>query len=430
MGRPKKININEKILAIQSLARQISSVFGTQYGGDRDLYDVLGYPTSLTYRDYEDKYTRQDIAARIINAPASATWRTAPTILSDTQAFVDAYDALSKRLGLYRIFDRVDKLASLGRYGIVLLGVKGQADLAQPINFVRNPDDIIYLQPYGEGSAEIKDFILDTENAQYGMPEMYNVAMSDTASTLVHYSRVLHVAEGVLEDSVYGTPRLECVYNRLNDLEKVIGGGAETYWLNSRGGLVASVDPESEVDATDETAIDDYLEDYVNKLRRFIRVKGMNISALNYSVADPKGQFDIIISAISGATGIPQRILLGSERGELASSQDEGNWNSRISERQSTYAEPIIIRGFIDRLISIGALPKTNYTIEWPNLFELTETDKAAVAVSYSNAIESYAGLDSSLIVPPSEFRRVFLGLPDVPDDEDLSFLDEETVTP
>ena len=61
---------------------------------------------------------------------------------------------------------------------------------------------------------------------------------------------------------------------------------------------------------------------------------------------------------ISAASGIPLRIMTGSERGELASTQDDGNWASRIEERQLHFAEPMILRPLIDRLIELRALPE------------------------------------------------------------------------
>ena len=48
---------------------------GFQYGGDRDLYEALGYKTILTYDDFKARYNRQDIAKAIIDRPVNATWQ-------------------------------------------------------------------------------------------------------------------------------------------------------------------------------------------------------------------------------------------------------------------------------------------------------------------------------------------------------------------
>ncbi len=100
--------------------------------------------------------------------------------------------------------------------------------------------------------------------------------------------------------------------------------------------------------------------------------------------------FKIIIQLISATTGIPTRILLGSERGELASSQDERNWLSYIASRQTNFAGPVILRPFIDRLIEYGALPKVEYEIHWPNLFKATNKEKAETHLQKAKATNEY----------------------------------------
>ena len=44
----------------------LAAALGQSFEGERDLYTVLGYPKSLSFADYYAKYTRQDIAARIV----------------------------------------------------------------------------------------------------------------------------------------------------------------------------------------------------------------------------------------------------------------------------------------------------------------------------------------------------------------------------
>ena len=53
--------------------------------------------------------------------------------------------------------------------------------------------------------------------------------------------------------------------------------------------------------------------------RRVIRTQGMELNTLGGAVANPQGPLDVIIKLVSVASGIPIRILTGSERGELAS---------------------------------------------------------------------------------------------------------------
>src|SRR5690606_32676688 len=103
----------------------------------------------------------------------------------------------------------------------------------------------------------------------------------------------------------------------------------------------------------------------------------------NTSAQDPGPHFDVQIALISAATGIPQRILMGSERGELASSQDERNWAVQVADRQNDFAETQVLRPFVNRLIGWGILPEPtggHYEVEWPRQDEPTSDQRATIA--------------------------------------------------
>ncbi|MBW2636983.1 MAG: DUF1073 domain-containing protein [Deltaproteobacteria bacterium] len=427
---------------------RIASLLGQQFGGERDLYSALGYKKQLTYDDYYALYDRQDIAGRIVNMPASATWRNIPKIKEDddeeTQTpFEKAWEELANRLRVWHHFERVDRLAGIGRYAVLLIGVRGAPDLSTPLEpgSLSGPDDIIYLSPYSEKSATIHSWVTDPADPRFGRPETYEIDLAGTFGEdvtdlsakpiqIVHHTRVLHVAENLLEDEVYGQPRLKRVVNLLYDLAKVVGGSAEMFWQGAFQGLHANIDKDIEFDLTGDEArkLSEELDEYVHGLRRYIRTRGMSITPLGGTIPDPRGVFEVVISLIAGTTGIPKRILLGAERGELASSQDETNWNSRIMERQQHFAEPVILRPFIDRLIWTGALPAPaeEYTVEWPNLFELSEQEKAEIVAKKAQALQQYASaVTAEEIVPVPEFRREFLGLKGLPSDEDMGVTEE-----
>jgi hypothetical protein len=44
------------------------------FKGERDIYRTLGYPESISFEDYYNRYKRQGIATAIINKPVTATW--------------------------------------------------------------------------------------------------------------------------------------------------------------------------------------------------------------------------------------------------------------------------------------------------------------------------------------------------------------------
>lgn len=429
----------------------LAGKLGKQFNGRRDLYESLGYVLDPKFDDYYTRYDRQDIAGRIVDAPVAATWRNLPVIKEDDDEhnftpFEEAWDTLTDSFLVHHYLSRVDKLAGIGHYAVLLIGVRGSGELSTPLQkgSLSGPEDIIYLSPYSEKRAEIHQWVTDPGDPRFGKPELYMIDFSSdipeaglaVRKQIVHHSRVIHVADGLLEDEVFGRPRLKRALNLLDDLAKVAGGSAEMFWRGAFKGVHANMEPDTEITDEEAKQISEEIEEYYHGLRRFIRTQGMQMSALPGEVADPKGVFEVLMSLLSGATGIPKRVLLGAERGELASSQDETNWNAHVKERQIQYAEPLVLRPFIDRLIWLGALPepKEPYKVEWANLFELDAVQKADIGLKKAQAIQAYAPFgETDRVVPVSEFREKVLELePEHPDldqkrqDDDLDERDHQ----
>jgi hypothetical protein len=401
---------------------RLAQSLGITFGGKRDLYETLGYKKELCYNDYAARYERCGVARRVVEAVASSAWRNSPIVRSDAEndPFNEAWDELVERLRLFHYLERADKLAGVGRYAIMLVGVSGGANLKTPISKVNGPENVIYLSVYGEGNADIKEFDLDPASQRFGFPTLYGVKLNGDirggigntgiTTTDVHYSRVVHLADGLAEDEIFGTPRLKAVWNYLDDMDKVVGGASEAIWRIVDRGIQFNIDKDAEMDPEDDArALEDF-EDYVHGNKRYLVTQGVEAKVLGSEMADPRGPFTVLSSLISGTTGIPQRVLFGSERGQLASSQDERNYNSRVKERQVSYAEPTVLRPLIKTFIDINALPKPKgkLVIEWPDLSTQTDRERADVAARYAQAIRNVSGKDTPAM-DPREFVDLFI---------------------
>jgi hypothetical protein len=229
------------------------------------------------------------------------------------------------------------------------------------------------------------------------------------------------VADGLLDDRIYGTPRLKRVWNRLDDLEKLAGGGSEAFWMRAHQGYVANVDPTVQMDEPKIQALRDQIEDFANGLRRTIGQQGVEFKALGSDTADFSNNVDAIVGLIAAGTGIPKRILMGSERGELASSQDAKAWDDRISDRRTQYGDPVVVRPFVDRLIEFNALPKpVKYETRWPEIQNFTEDEQLAMALKAASVNKQMG----RVVILPDEIRSRYLGLPpldevEIPEDLD-----------
>ena len=425
MKRTKASPSQLQTLTSQLVGRlNLANKLGYQYGTDRNIYEALGYLSNPTYSDYYARYRRQDIAKAIIDRPVKVTWRGKLEIIeSDDEnetVLEKAWKALEKEFKLKSKFVRVDKLSGIGSYGVLVLGLDDIGkieDYALPVVGKRK---LKYVKPLGQNNAEITGWVVHTRDPRYGMPKEYtiNVAMSgDTIRTTeikVHHSRIVHITDEMLESEIEGTPRLEVVYNRLMDLEKLVGGDAEMFWRGARPGYQGKVDEDYQMTPEMEDDLQDQIDEYEHNLRRMLVNKGITYEALQQQLADPANHVDIQIQMISAVTGIPKRILTGSERGELSSDQDKSEWMSYVQSRREEYAEPNIVRPFVDRCTEFGILPKPKeeYSVKWTDLFSQSDKEKADVGKIRAEALSKYAASPMAEgVVPPEEFLKLFLGL-------------------
>ena len=72
---------------------------------------------------------------------------------------------------------------------------------------------------------------------------------------------------------------------------------------------------------------------YEHGLKRDLLTRGITAKEMGSDVADFTGPINTLIGLVSAGTGIPQRVLMGSEQGKLAAKQDRGNRDNRVSDR-------------------------------------------------------------------------------------------------
>jgi len=424
MNRTKLSTGQIQALTSQLVGRaELAAKLGQQYGTDRNIYEALGYPLDIKYADYASRYLRQDIAKAIIDRPIKVTWQGDLEIIEadddNETALEKDWVELRDRLHLKSQFTRLDKLTGIGEYGILLLGlddVKKQEDFAMPV--APGKRKLMYTKPYSQGNTTISKWETYARNSRYGLPLEYTIEISnpggESKPVIVHHSRILHITDEKLESDVKGTPRLEVVYNRLMDLEKLVGGSAEMFWRGARPGFQGKLDKDYTMTPDTKTDLQDQVDEYEHNLRRIFVSEGINLEALASQVSDPGDHVDVQFQMISAVTGIPKRILTGSERGELSSNQDKAEWLTFVKSRREEFAGPNIVRPFVDRCIGYKVLPeaKDKYNVTWQDLFAQSEQEKVEIGVKRSEALSKYASSPmAEMTIPPDVFLEYFLGL-------------------
>lgn len=405
---------------------------GMTFGNKRNMSRALGHPQKLSPQMLREKYERGGIAGRIVDCFADATWRGGLTLVEDPTAenknptqFESAWTEFSTRLKFSSKMRRADKLSGLGRFSVLLIGGPGEVNTELPRG---NPEDIQFLKPYSEARIKVLQLDKSIKSQRYGQPLEYQLIGQDAIQKPIHFSRLVHLAEDPTDDDIYATPRLMRVWNDLENLMKLVGGGSEAFWLRANQGLAIKIDREMNFKDTAMDKLKEDIDNYQHELSRILRIKGGDVQALGSDVADFKNNVDTVMAQIAGTVGIPQRILLGSEIGMASADQDDENWKQQVQDRRTNYAEPDVLRVFVDRMIEYGYLPTPKqYSPVWGTIEARTEMQRGQIANAMAdvNVKLKNAGLPKAF--HPDEIRDLAYGL--APNDDLNAQFEEDKAT-
>ena len=418
--------LNKRISALhEDLSRLDFAKTFLQYGGDRNIYSALGYNENPCFNDFYERYRRQDIAKAVIDKICNYTWRGDVSVYNVTEqdneqnSLYKVWNELNKCLRLQKKLLQLDKLAMLGEYACLLLGfndVKSNEDFKRSVN---KNSKLLYVTPLSQANCTFNIFENDISNERYGQPLLYDVKIKNNQTEItlqVHYTRIIHVVYDALDDELRGIPFLLPIYHRLEDLDKIVGASAEMFWRGARPGYHINISNEAYADDNEITnKLEQSLTKFENNLRRFIVTQYADkIESLQQQIADPVNFADVQFQIISALTGIPKRILFGSERGELASTQDKEAFNEVILARRKAFAEPEILNKLMERLIRFGVIKQSDYTIEWQSVYDEDINQRTERALKLAQAINTFtANPYNEEFMPKETFMRIVLGFTD-----------------
>lgn len=401
--------------SVSTLRRTIGEALGRTFGGNRDVFEALGYKKELRIEDYWNRYRRNAVAARVIEAYPRGTWRGQslelienPDIEAQT-TFEKEWDVLAQKLKIVPKLMKLDILSGIGRYGVLFIGCPGSTSEPAPKRI--KAENITFLAPHAEDTALIDTYDENPTSPRFGWPETYKFKVNDTKRKTieftVHWTRTIHLTDNSLDNPVYSEPRLARVWNNIDDLEKVVGGGSEAFWLRAHQGYQFDLDKETELDAEEEEAMEEEVDAFVNKVQRFVKTRGVKLTALGSDVAMFDRNVDSIVSLISAGTGIPQRILMGSERGQLASEQDRVNWAERLQDRRAEFAGPFVVEPLADWFIEHGVLSKPEqYEPRWNSTRDLSDEERARIASKLAEVNQK----QGKIVIKGNEIRDKVFG--------------------
>lgn len=413
--------MNWFVNTVNSIVSMPSEAIARMFSHVNKVDRACGYPYDITIEDYRRAFKRNGIARRCVRLWPDECWKQPPEVYEDESpdvetAFEKQWTALDEELHALDYLHRVDVLSGIGEFGILLMGFDGSDSLAVEITSAKK---LLYLKALDRSVIKIKTRVSDTNSPRYGLPELYSVDFENTGpgdddttgKTLdVHASRVLHVADNRMSSEVYGLPRLEVLFNRLMDLDKLMGGSAEMFWKGGFFGL-ALKPVEGAAFPADMDDIKDEMHKFFTGLQRYLAIDGVDPVTMAPQVADPSNHFDLQIKALCIGLDVPYRTFMGTEKSELTSTEEKKTWNDRVSARCTNYLTPYVVRPFVNRLIDLGVLPQPKQLIlDWPDRNAPSDKEKADIAAKRTEAFSKYAAGGVASLVGDKEYLTIVHG--------------------
>ncbi len=436
-------------VVVNSLVSRATLIRAAQQSLNKDVDKECGYPLDVSTEDYWEMYKRNGIARRVVNFIPDECWALSPEVYETEDqvgtTFENAWKDFVEESNCFHYLQRTDRISGIGRFGLLFMGLDDGKSLDKPVNGVddklgtiepsRKKLKLLFLRCIPEALCTVAEYETNLRNRRFGQPKFYNIRFApfeDENSSVsiaplqkeakVHWSRVIHFADNKISSEIFGSPRMEPVYNYLLDIKKTLGGSAEMFWKGGFPGIAFEMAPEiaAAINALPpaeaekiKTGMREEFDEYQKGLQRYLALIGVKANSLQPQVADPDKQFDAQITSICITLDTPKRIFMGSERGELASGQDAVKWNYKVKGRQKEEITPNLLRVFVTRCIQFGILPKPKKLyIEWPDINTPSPKDIAIIATQITNALKNYATGEIARVVPPKEFFTLVLGWP------------------
>lgn len=287
----------------------------------------------------------------------------------------------------------------------------------------KKPVKLLYLRTFTQVKAQIVQFEANRSSPRYGQPTMYHIMFDESDAGVestslgipthgenVHWTRILHVpADGAVSSSTWcGVSALKPVFNDVLGERKISGGSPEGFWKMCFTSLVFETLPALGANPKiNRQQLKETIEEFQNGMQKFMLATGVSAKAISPQVTDPTPHHNLIIERICIKGGYPVRVFKGSERGELASSQDDAAWNDRVAHKQKRRETPHILVPFVNRLIMVGVLREPKQVkVFWPDITSMSAAEKATVAGSRQTAIGTYVDKGMTIMTPLDFWTR------------------------
>ncbi|MEQ3653686.1 MAG: phage portal protein [Glaciecola sp.] len=435
MKQKPKITVSQAQLlsrASQLMANAQNSMrSGFLYSGGDYMADAkhdkawkdYGWPATLTNFMFWNMWRRNAIAAQVISLPVKLCWMTKPCVKSsddeheETQ-FEKEIAKLVKRLKLWQRLKGGDLRQRVGRYGALVWTVADGKTMDKPLERV-NSNRIVSIKPVFESQLDVTQQDDDPTSPRYGQPLYYTLQEHEEGarskwqnkSGQIHWTRVTPLAEGADDGTIYGIPALEAIFNDLIDWDKIKGSGGEGFWRAAAQKFVLQASKESNGSAPKEHELDALTEMLAEMFAGFDSMPytgGWELKSLDTSMPNPEHFVGTLEKSIAAGSGIPNKVLFGSQSGVKAGDEDTGLFMRLLQSRRENELTDMIedVMNWLAAHTEI-TLPEELH-VEWDDLTAPDAAQKAelAKAMSIINKDAVTTGQDAPF--KPNEIRTKF----------------------
>lgn len=362
------------------------------------------------------------IAGRVVDSIADDMTREGIEYVNEMPP--DQSAVLDRVVSAYGCAKKVNEVIKWGRlYGgcIGVLLIDGQDPRTELRIDTIAPGGFRGILPLDRWMLEPTTDNLVTElGAHLGMPSYYRVSANAPAlrGCAIHHSRVVFRHDGImlpymqrLTENLWGISVLERLWDRMIAFDSASTGSAQLiYKAYLRTFKIKGL---REIAAGSEAARNG-LAAQMELMRKYQGIEGITmIDGEDEFEAQSHTAFSGLSDAVkglaeqlSGAAEIPLTRLFGQSPGGLNATGDNDmrNYYDGIKQRQMTdlYSGWVTVHKCAAQ--SVGMKLPPDFAIRFKSLWQLTETDKASIAKSITETINS--GLDAGTISPQTALRE------------------------
>lgn len=350
-----------------------------------------GFPDLISADMLESMWRRGGVAYGAVSKLVGNCWKTNPTVVeggeenttTDESQMEGEFAKLAKDLRLWKAFRRADELRLVRRYSaLILFYADDLDDWAVPVPSGRA---LVEVRPVSSKALKVGPASPDGRGQSWTYTETTPEGVAISQKT-IHPERIFILGDAAPDALGW----LEPVYNDLISLEKLCGGGGESFLKNASRQL--AIEFEKDVDLASLASmhgvpvaeLHEVFQEVARDINRgndtVMAIQGGKVTPITSVVPDPSPIYNTNLQNIAAGVDIPAKIIVGSQTGERASTEDRQYFNARCQARRLSELTDEI-QDFIAKIAKAGVFTAPEeITIAWDDLNESTAGEKLANA--------------------------------------------------